>query len=134
MDEIETILKGSEMLSDVKKTYQGDFENIPFYPAITVELKNRTHKRMGMGGLYETTCFFNVWVYVNNPDYTRALDQLEDLTSRVEKVIQGNRNLNGVVKDSDISNSAEFGVADRGGVFLQTALINLETTSKLQSN
>lgn len=126
-------MASDESLSDVKKIFQGDNENIPFYPAITVELKNRTKKRMGMGGLYETACFFNVWVYINNPNYSQALDQLEGLTARVEKVIEKNRSLDGIVKDSDISDSAEFGVADRGGVFLQTALINLQTTSKLHT-
>ncbi|WLR49591.1 hypothetical protein LC065_20000 (plasmid) [Halobacillus litoralis] len=133
VDAIKTQLENDSNLSDVMGVYEGDFQNIPFYPAITIELDGRSKRKVGMGGIKETTCNFNIWVYVKSPDYSSALDMLEDLTDRVEGSLEADMTFGNVVKKSSINDDADFGVADRGGELLQTALIPLVTTSKLHS-
>lgn len=124
---IKAILEESPELSDVKKVYAGDFEAIPLYPAISVNLKNRRKTNRGIGGVEETTCLFEIWVYTNKPNYEMALNELEDLTDRIESVIKSNRQLNGTADQANLNSEAEFGVADRGGTFLQVALMQLST-------
>lgn len=124
---IKTIFQEAPELSSVRKVYTGDFEAIPVYPAISVELKGRTKVTRGIGGLKDTNCTFNVWVYTNKPNYELALEELEGLTEQIENVIKQNRQLNGTADMADLDVNVEFGVSERGGVFLQTALIQLST-------
>ncbi|NGY84876.1 hypothetical protein F6Y03_30610 [Bacillus megaterium] len=59
---IKDILTDSPILN-VKKVYEGDFEAIPVYPAISVNLKGRVKTVKGIGGVKETVCTFELWVY-----------------------------------------------------------------------
>jgi hypothetical protein len=127
VEAIKGILSEAPELSNVKKVYEGDFEAIPLYPAISVELKNRSKATKGIGGLKDTVCTFNIWVYTNKPNYTQALVELEDLTDQIEAVMKRHKQLNSTCDMSDLDDAAEFGVSDRGGVFLQTALLQLNT-------
>jgi len=130
VSKIVEILQTAPSLSDVKRVYEGDFEPIPVFPAISVELTNRRRVIRGMGGIFDTECTFSIWVYVNKPNYQQALKDLEDLTNRVEMVFVNDKKLGGEVNHSSVGEEAEFGVANRDGVFLQTARLTL-TTRKL---
>jgi hypothetical protein len=126
---IKDILTDSPILN-VKKVYEGDFEAIPVYPAISVNLKGRVKTVKGIGGVKETVCTFELWVYSNKPNYSSALQELEDLTEQIEETVKNNRTLGNLVSEANVDSNAEFGVTDRGGTFLQTALLQL-TTKKL---
>lgn len=127
IEAIKSILTNSPELSSVKKVYAGDFEAIPIYPAIAVELKGRRKASKGIGGLKDTECSFNVWVYTNKPNYESALTELEGITEQIENVLKKERQLDGTCDMASLNDEAEFGVADRGGTFLQTALLQLNT-------
>lgn len=127
VDAIKDILSEAPELSKVKKVYAGDFEAIPLYPAIAIDLKSRRKTVKGIGGLKETECAFDIWVYTNKPNYELALEELENLTDQIEQVLNANRQLNDTCDRSNLNDDAEFGVSDRGGVFLQTALLQLNT-------
>lgn len=124
---IKTILQDAPELSNVKKVYAGDFEAIPLYPAIAIDLKSRRKVTRGIGGLKDTECSFEIWVYTNKPNYETALNELEDLTDQIEKVLKKHKQLDGTCDMASLNIDAEFGVADRGGTFLQTALLQLNT-------
>lgn len=127
VDKIVEILSSAPELAEIKKVYEGDFDVIPLYPAITVQLVNRTKQVRGIGGLTDTICTFNIWIYVNKPSYQSALEELEKLVDKIEKVLVKDRGLGGVVHSLQLSGEAEFGVTDRGGVLLQTALLQVQT-------
>jgi hypothetical protein len=124
---IKDILSNAPELSSIKKVYAGDFEAIPLYPAIAVDLKSRRKATRGIGGIKDTECTFDIWIYTNKPNYESALEELEILTDQVEEVLKNNKQLNGTADMSNLNVDAEFGIADRGGVFLQTALLQLNT-------
>jgi hypothetical protein len=124
---IKTILQDAPELSNVKKVYAGDFEAIPLYPAIAIDLKSRRKTTRGIGGIKDTECTFELWVYTNKPNYETALNELEDLTDQIEQVFKKHKQLNGTCDMASLNIDAEFGVADRGGTFLQTALLQLNT-------
>lgn len=111
----------------IKKVYKGDYEVIPLFPAIAINLKGRSKVVKGIGGLKETQCRYEVWIYSNKPSYEASLAELEGLVEGFEKTIEKNRTLGGTVNDCNVDSEAEFGVADRGGVFLQTALLQINT-------
>jgi hypothetical protein len=127
LNAIKDILSNAPELSKVKKVYKGDFEAIPLYPAIAINLKGRRKTGRGIGGLKDTECSFEIWVYTNKPSYESAIVELEDLTDQIETVLKKDRQLSGTCDMSNLNIDAEFGVADRGGVFLQTALLQLNT-------
>jgi hypothetical protein len=124
---IKETLTNAPELAGIKKVYTGDFDTIPLYPAITVELKGRQKVAKGIGGLKDTVCTFNIWVYTNKPNYEMALNELENLTEQVEKVLGADRQLKSTCDMLSMTGEAEFGVADRGDAFLQTALLQLQT-------
>ncbi|NGY84877.1 hypothetical protein F6Y03_30615 [Bacillus megaterium] len=65
--------------------------------------------------------------FINKPNYSSALQELEDLTEQIEQTIKSNRTLGSLVNEANVDSNAEFGVTDRGGTFLQTALLQLTT-------
>jgi hypothetical protein len=127
---IKDTLTNAPELSMVKGIYEGDFQVIGSYPAISIELTSRDKAVRGIGGLFEYTCTFNIWIYSNKPSYQQALDELETLVEGVEKALKDNGRLNGLLSVPGSTGNAQFGVSDRGGALLQAALIQY-TTKKL---
>lgn len=117
-------------LSSVKKVYAGDMEVIAQFPSISVELRNREKEVIGLGGVANTVCIFNIWVYTNKPSYQAALEELETIVENIETVLTRERTLGGVVNSLRLTGSAEFGTSERGGALLQAALLQV-TTRKL---
>lgn len=114
-------------LSTVKKVYAGDMEVIALFPAISVELRSRTKEVRGIGGLTDTVCLFNIWVYTNKPSYQSALEELEGIVENIEKVLTQDRTLGRVVDNLRFNGEAEFGQTNRGDSLLQTALVQVST-------
>lgn len=125
---LQNILSTAPELANVKKVYAGDVEPIAQFPAIAFELKNRSKEVRGIGGLTDTICQYDIWVYSNKPDYHSALEELESIVENLEKVLARNRTLDGTCNHLSFSGTAEFVGTGRGdGVFLQAALIQIST-------
>lgn len=125
---IQSILSTAPELSSVKQVYAGDFEVIAQFPAIAVALRSRAKEPRGIGGLMDTVCYYDIWVYVNKPNYQSALEELEQIVEQVERVLAKNKTLNGTCHHLSFSGQAEFGATNgRGDMLLQTALIQIST-------
>ena len=113
--------------------YKAPFQQIPMFPAISIEIVGRpTRKAVGIGGTYQSTISVNVWIYTSLLDGVEAEEQCLYLTSQVEKYFAKNRTLGGRFQDVKLDDDIQFGTVQEGEVnFLQGARVPLLITTKM---
>lgn len=113
--------------------YRAPFQQIPAFPAISIEIVGRpTRKAVGIGGTYQSAISVNVWVYTSLLDGMEAEEQCLWLTSQVEYYIANNRTLGGRFQEVKLDDDIQFGTVQEGEVnFLQGARIPLLVTTKM---
>lgn len=118
---------------DKVDVYRAPFQQIPMFPAISIEIVGRpTRKPVGIGGTYQSAISVNVWVYTSMLDGIEAEEQCLWLTHQVEYYIAKNRTLGGRFSEVKLDDDIQFGTVQEGEVnFLQGARIPLLITTKM---
>ncbi|PEZ62963.1 hypothetical protein [Bacillus cereus] len=118
---------------DKVDVYRAPFQQLPTFPAITVEIVGRpTRKAIAIGGTYQSTISVNLWIYTSLLDGLEAEEQCLWLTSQVEYYIAKNRTLGGRFQEVKLDDDIQFGTVQEGEVnFLQGAKVPLLVTTKM---
>lgn len=118
---------------DKVDVYKAPFQQIPMFPAISIEIVGRpTRKAVGIGGTFQSAISVNIWVYTSLLDGMEAEEQCLYLTDRLEYYIAKNRTLGGRFQEVKLDDDIQFGTVQEGEVnFLQGAKVPLLVTTKM---
>lgn len=110
--------------------YPVTYENIAMFPAVALQIENRRKPKKGVG-VYQLEVTFYVWVYVNVMDGEDAELEVLRLMEIVEEAIESDKTLGGTCHYLDIGDSAELGLIENEGNFIQGARIQVNTTKRV---
>jgi hypothetical protein len=106
-------------------------QNIQMFPAVSVELVNRTLPKVALG-VEELRLQFNVWVYVKIIDPIEVEQEGLKLVDIVEEAIVKDKTLNGMVDYLTIEGESEINfVSQTDGMFLHSSRIPLLITKSI---
>lgn len=112
--------------------YAVPFQNIPTFPAISVEFIGRTKEDVGVGGTYRMNIEYAVWIYTDVLDSEEAEEWCAFLAHMTEQFLLANKTLGGTVSKININGELQFGKVEQGeNNFLQGARIPLVVTTQM---
>lgn len=127
-DTLVSCFNNSEVRMDV---YKVPFQNIPTFPAISLETIGRVKEPKAMGASVYHIDYY-VWVYTSILDSIEAEEQCLELTRITEEFLLANKTLGGKCSSLSIDEELQFGVIEQGeNNFLQGARIPVKITTKL---
>ena len=112
--------------------YPAPFQNIPIFPAVTVETIGRDKKYVAVGGVHKKDIDFAVWVYTNVLESVEAEEWCLYLTDKVEGFLLSDKTLGGKVTTLSLDEPVQFGQVEQGeNNFLQGARIPVKVTTRM---
>lgn len=118
--------------SEKVDVYKVPYQNIPLFPAVALETKERRKAKKGLG-VRELQLDMNIWVYVDILDVEDAESECMRIMEIVEDAIESNKTVGGTVHYLSIDDTAEFGTVQNGEAsFLQGARISVTLIKRFQ--
>jgi len=116
--------------TDKVDIYEAPYQNIPVFPAVTIETIGRDKKYSGIGGIHKKTIDYAVWVYTDVLESVEAEEWCLDLTEKVEGFLLSDKTLGGKVSTLSLDEPIQFGQVEQGeNNFLQGARIPIKVTT-----